>query len=422
MALSRRSLPRVVRLIAWLLGTVLVTGACTASGMTNVPVTPPVSATIKDAPIGPYGDAFYQPPTPRADAKPGDLVWVWPISGLNHAVGYTILYWSSTIDNALVAVSGVVYWPAQPSMASRPIIAWAHGLAGLGDQCAPSKWAFTQPGRARSVASLAVQNGAVFVAMDYQGFGPPGDHPYLVGAAAGHNILDSIRAAATLTNLHTTNPGAAPPAVVFGESQGGRAALSAAEVAPTYAPTVNLRGSVAVAPPSHFTGLARYLDGTRYFDYTLMTIDGLDAAYPELIPHNNTIPQVGQETLTRIKSECGDVILARYAGEHQTDLGIQSVLSSADFQQRLMENDPGQNGITVPILLVHGEIDDTIPVELTKELAKQYCAAGVSVSTIFLHGKGHANATMAAAQEIKTYLFDRLNGKPAPSTCTMEGN
>nr|AGS49679.1 triacylglycerol lipase precursor [uncultured bacterium esnapd14] len=387
----------------------VLAGACDAARPEAQPA--PSSAGLAGVPSGPEGEAFYQPPPPPAEAKPGDPIWVRPYGGLRDSVGYHILYWSQSIEGALVATSGVVFWPAQARTDPRPVVAWAHGSAGLGDQCAPSKWDFEQEGMARSVAALVVRNGAIFVATDYQGLGTPGEHPYLVGHAVGRDVLNSIRAAAKLAAMSS------PTAVVLGESQGGGATLFTAELAPTYAPDVKLAGGVAVAPPSDLVTLASSLDGGRYFGYTLMAINGIGTAYPAAVAKQDTLTAAGREALSSIRAECSDVILSRYAGKRQEEFGVGPILGSAEFVQRLQDNEPGRTKTSVPILVVHGEADDTIPVAGSRKLVQAYCAAGVPVTAKFLPGKGHADSTMTAMPDIVAFLTARLNGEPAASTC-----
>ncbi len=103
--------------------------------------------------------------------------------------------------------------PARP----RRVLAWTHGTWGIADQCTPSM----SPRFFEATPALeAVRQGYVVVAPDYPGLGVPGPHPYLVGPVTARSVLDSVRAARAI-------PGAAAGSdyAVWGESQGGHAAL-----------------------------------------------------------------------------------------------------------------------------------------------------------------------------------------------------
>src|SRR3546814_10703141 len=70
-------------------------------------------------------------------------------------------------------------------------------------------------------------------------------HPYLVGGDTARSVLDAVRAARAI-------PGAAAGGqfAVWGESQGGHAALWTAIAAKSYAPELRLVGTAAAAPPT----------------------------------------------------------------------------------------------------------------------------------------------------------------------------
>src|SRR4029079_13844509 len=92
---------------------------------------------------------------------------------------------------------------------------------------------------------IAVGEGWTFVATDYEGLGTPGVHPYLVGLSEARGVLDIVRSA---QQLPTSGVSADSPVMIFGHSQGGGAALFAAEQAATWAPELHVVGTAAGAP------------------------------------------------------------------------------------------------------------------------------------------------------------------------------
>ena len=140
-------------------------------------------------------------------------------------------------------VSGMVLAPSgTPSRQPRPVIAWTHGTWGTATQCAPSQSA----GSFEATPAVdAVRDGYVVVAPDYPGLGNPGAHPYLVGATTARSVLDGVRAARAL-------PGASagPRFAVWGESQGGHAALWTGQLAGAEGSDLQLLGVAAAAPPT----------------------------------------------------------------------------------------------------------------------------------------------------------------------------
>ncbi len=87
--------------------------------------------------------------------------------------------------------------------------------------------------------------GYAVVRTDYEGLGTPGVHPYLIGNSEGRATLDIARAARQL------DPRLSKTTIISGHSQGGRAALFAAALAPKWTPDLKVRGTVAFAPASH---------------------------------------------------------------------------------------------------------------------------------------------------------------------------
>ena len=183
----------------------------------------------------PDGD-LYAAPEPLAHGDPGELIWAeqvdLPIQP--PATIWRILYHSRTRLGTDVAVSGFAFVAkAKAPSGGRPVQAWAHGTVGLGDQCAPSKSledSFPPYGE-------TLLRGGVIVATDYQGLGPP-DEPGTAGADVGQDVLDSVRAVAELPGV-----GKIGDVVLAGHSQGGAAALFAAELAKSYAPELKINAT-----------------------------------------------------------------------------------------------------------------------------------------------------------------------------------
>lgn len=361
--------------------------------------------------VGPDLPEFYVAPPPDRDARPGDLVWARPLAAPDGVHGYAILYWSTAADNSLVAVSGVLFEPARPASGPRPVLAWAHGPFGLGDACAPSQEFFAGDGPSMPIVLRAIQDDAVFVASDYQGLGTPGGHPYMVNVVAGRNVLDSIRAARQFSRT-------APEAAIMGHAQGATAALLAAELQPEYAPELTVRGTASVSPPSNVTLLDGRLAGGPYFGYQLMTVHGYLDAYPELAQDGADPGEAGRSAVRSIASQCLSEILRRYAQRGEAELELAGVTQHASFQERLADNEPGQRVPSHPVLLVHGSMDDLIPVADIENLADRYCRNDATVIVREYADSGHVDVIAAALDDIITFLNARAAGEPVADQWT----
>ena len=199
---------------------------------------------------------FYDPPEIAADTAPGTLLRSEPVTaGVPEGVeAWRILYVSRAVDDAPIAVSGMVLADREAA-GGRRVLAWAHGTIGIARGCALTL--LPDPSSAVPQLAAMLKRGWVVVATDYPGLGGPGVHPYLVGDATGRSVIDSVRAARALdTGLELQRQYA-----VWGESQGGHAALFTGQVAAAaYAPELRLVGVGAAAPA---TDLAPLLEPPR---------------------------------------------------------------------------------------------------------------------------------------------------------------
>lgn len=389
-----------------LLAVILMLPAC-ASDIGELGLGPTAAV---DVPIGPGGAAFYAAPDAPTGAEAGDLVWVRRIEAPAGGEGYGILYWSTAPDGSLVPVSGVLFVPSE-APGPLPVVAWAHGTEGLGDGCAPSVGFFAGEGDLDALAAHAIESGAVFVATDYQGLGTPGEHPYMVNELSARNVLDSIRAAARFTATEN------PVGLLIGQSQGASAVLYAAEIQPTYAPDVALRGAAALSVPYGLTRLADSLQGSRSFGYVLMTVHGYETAYPELKATAADLTPAGRTALDTIGSACIGQIFDEYAGRSDAEFGLAPVLDAPAFQAELNRNDLARTVPAVPVFIGHGELDDVIPLASARALEEAYCAEGVVVEGRIYPGAGHVDVLSAASDDLLRFLDARAREQQPATSC-----
>jgi len=200
--------------------------------------------------------------------------------------GARILYGSTTVRDAPTTASAAIYFPpGAPPEGGWPVIAWAHGTVGIGDDCA---YSVAGPGaRERDWTYLGawLDQGYAVVAADYAGLGTPGEHPYLDGMVEAHNIVDAVRAA---TGEY---PSLSPEWVVVGQSQGGAAAVVTARHATEFGgPELDFRGAVGTGVPAYLEDVLQFLGpnvppialGPHVSAYVLYMLAGLETAHPEL--------------------------------------------------------------------------------------------------------------------------------------------
>ena len=216
---------------------------------------PPTAAAVTSSP----SSAFYTPPSPLPPAAPGTLIRSVRVTGVpGRADGRHRVADPLPLDHHLRRRRGRVRAtssrpPAPAPAGGYPVIAWAHGTSGFAAPCAPV--ALHRLGRRSGPYLLPLARPLPGCRLRRVGRrlpgtrgvrrGPPlpaGRQRGPVGAGRHPGHLRTCRAAAP-----------ADAVVIYGHSQGGHAALFAAEMAPTYAPDLHVVGVVAAAPA---TGLS----------------------------------------------------------------------------------------------------------------------------------------------------------------------
>ena len=206
--------------------------------------------------------AFYDAPD-ELPGGPGTLIRSELLDPfIDGGTAYRVLYVTSDAHGRPTTSSGLVIVPdSEPPDGGRPVLAFTHGTIGIARRCSPSLLPGDVYGPAIPGISEFLDAGFVISATDYAGLGSDAVTGYLVGASQAYSTLDGIRADDDDVRSRRQS---AP--VVFGESQGGHAALFTGQFAPTYAPDVELMGVAAAAPATDLESLFRENVGTTFGD------------------------------------------------------------------------------------------------------------------------------------------------------------
>lgn len=153
------------------------------------------------------------------------------------------------VDNKEVTATALVFVPKTVQPANGwPIVVWAHGTTGVADKCAPSQQGLLGT---EGLLKKLLAEGYVVVAPDYEGLGSPGNHPFLNLKSEAFSITDAV--VATRDYLNRQGKKAASQWVTIGHSQGGHAALGAAQYASRA--KLDYKGTIAIAPPSNLAAI-----------------------------------------------------------------------------------------------------------------------------------------------------------------------
>ncbi|WP_433730788.1 lipase family protein [Nocardia sp. CA-129566] len=258
------------------------------------------------------GASLLRLPAAGADqAGPGTVVSVAPLAAVATLPGSVdssrLLYSTTTVNDAPTVASAAVYFPPGPAPEGGwPVIAWAHGTVGLGDNCAYSIAGPSAVERDWAYLGTWLAQGYAIVAADYAGLGTSGEHPYLDGRVAAHNVVDAVEAA---TGQYSS---LAKKWVVVGQSQGGGAAVSTARYATEFGgPELDYRGAVGTGVPAYIEDVLQLLGpgvppiklNPYSTAYVLYILNGLRTTYPEL-DIESLLTDSGRAWLARARDVC----------------------------------------------------------------------------------------------------------------------
>ncbi len=362
--------------------------------------------------------SFYEVDGAELDGPAGSIIRALGLTAPRGIRAWAVIYRSTGQDGSSVPVSGLVLAPARetntdssptPGSTEQPIIAWAHGTTGLADACAPSRDGAVGLGF-ESLLNL-VRAGFVVTATDYEGLGTAGIHPYLVGTSEGRSILDAIRAARALPDA-----GAGERAAIVGISQGGHAALWAAEILDGYAPELDVAGVVAASPPIDLravqrTVLGRGDAGEAAWLESLMVAAAWREVYDTRL--DGLITDDGMRIVRALSDDCPWSIAGPTQSPFRVDPG-----SVPEWQALLEVNSPGREPARPPILVLAATADDLVPPSTIQPGVDRLCAAGSSVELRWVEGPHEATlADPTGAAMAMSWVTERLSGLPGASDC-----
>jgi len=393
--------------IAWLVIMACALPAITVSAQSS---SPPLSSP-------PQGSAFWDTVPTRlpADAKRGDLLRMQERTDApRNARGWNIVYVTESASKGLEYASGEVYIPRAAASSPRRLLVWGVGTAGFQDSCAPSRTPLYRQNRnARVPAIEALTDRGYVVAMsDYQGLGVPGGTAYLDGPLQAKASFDAARAA-------TKIPGASVGNAVglYGFSQGGQTVLWAAHLAATYAPEFKVVGIAPIAPASRHLDLSFYdLGIPQNGGYFIARMAGLQVGHPELHLRDILTP-AGMEMLPVMSWGCYE-IFAKASELSEPYARREALAEGTPWRARLEANDQFLPLPTsIPVLLIQGDADIDVPVQLTQAVRRDLCERQNIVEYHELPGVGHTDAVPPSALLLPDWFDARFAGRAAKNDC-----
>jgi hypothetical protein len=392
----------------------------------------------KAAPGVPKGKTVYDAPDPLPPGKHGDLIWATEIkTDIPGARAWKVLYRSTDIHDTAVPVSGMVIAPDSKAPANgHPVISWAHGTTGIARNCAPTMvdnpakdatfyMLPDSPDRMNSgVPGLTqmIAAGYVVAAADYNGLGAPGFHQYMIGPTAGRNVLDAAVAA-----QHIPAAGAGKRMVVLGWSQGGQAAVWAAQLADYVTGLTEVLGAAALAPVNALEQIkiqnqmiaeGKKLPGITSSE-TIMAWYAMSAMFPELKLRDVLTPFGIGFIKESAKCQCSHHMGASlaYMQAWKGNATRPDPQNQEAWLKRIEQMALGNVPAQVPISIYQGDDDLEIFPAATEAYVKKACASGTTISYSHYADTDHLRVPVRAQADFLSWIADRFADKSAPSSC-----
>jgi Secretory lipase len=193
--------------------------------------------------------------------------------------------------------------------------------------------------------------------------------------------------------------------------------LWAADLAPRYAPELDIVAVAAAAPAADLPILLSQewnsVIGSLIGSEVLATWPG---TYPSLKLSDITNSSSGN--ISKMADVCvGPELIKLDLGSHLGGKPLikTNPLSSPQWAAAFAANTPPPP--PVPALLIQGTSDPIVLPGSTVTYLKTSCAAGSSMIGIFIGDLGHVKAGAAAAPYVFTWMQQRFAGVPAGDTC-----
>jgi len=403
----------------WPLLTLAVIGVLALVGGGGYLATKWISSEIAASKVRDFQNSlteFYA--TPEEAAAPGELIRIEPITDLDVPGGtaYRTLYGTQAPDGTATVSSGMMIIPdAAAPAGGRPVLAWAHGTLGFGNDCTPSR-TFEPTLNSLDFGSwlpAAMQRGWVVTATDYAGVGTDGDPFYLIGQSEAQDVINSVRAARNYPDAE-----AGTTYATFGHSQGGHSSLSTG-LFTDYAPELNLVAVSAAAPAAQLGALfdQQYAKPVAWGDGPSVAVSW-PLVYPDL-PLDGVLTSSAKKDYSELAHGCLleeiDQLLVKKATDAQFFDG--NPLKNPAWLSAAKEQSIDPTEIDVPIFIVQSLTDNVVLPNTNALIAEEACAANEPITVSWLDMVTHEDTAVMGGMLAVDWLQDRFNDIAPTNSC-----
>lgn len=316
---------------------------------------------------------------------------------------------SETLNGTTVPVPAYILWPYAPRESENgyEIVAWAHGTSGNGPETAPSHmknlWQHSL-----GPFQLALQ-GYVVIGTDYAGLGVS---KTVVGRAIVHesfggagDVLYAVQAARSVF------PELGKQFVVMGSTEGATVAWQCGQRQAT-TPIDGYLGGIAISPITNLLDEPA-LAQTAFGVTMLPAIEATNADFNVA----GVLTTKGLAAYQNFVTVGGNYVTTTTLLGNFTGLFHANWTSNAHVKKYIENVSVGNKNIKEPLLVIHGELDPQLPVEVVAERvninAREF--PQVQIEFVSLAGVGHTPSNTASQPIWMDWIAARFAGKQVHS-------
>lgn len=400
----------------------LCTGAVAGAGTaTAQPSAPP------EIPL-PSVDPFYTYDGPLGGFAPGAVLdtRTMPYGFHDLATPITstqVLYRTTDQFDRPTTTVATILRPLVPGPAK--LMSYHMAYDALGSECDPS---YTLTGNGGYSQAGTFEQGVItgYLAAGYTVVVPNYEGPGLewtIGRPSAYAALDGVRAAESVLGLPPSTP-----VGLAGYSGGSVPTQWGAEVAPAYAPELNIIGAAAGGLPVNLAHNLPYVSGSTNW---AGVIPALIVSYQRTYGLDTSafLSDHGQQIVDTVSSQCINAFASKYPGLTDGEMvraPYTSLLDVPSVVESINDNIMGTAGTPrVPLLLAVGDVDgtgDSVMVTGDVEgLAHEYCERGVAVTYAQFDRMSHSAAFLPFQAQAAQFFTDRFAGAAPTDNCAVVG-
>jgi hypothetical protein len=384
------------------------------------------TSAATSGPLLPTTDPFYRWSGSLTHDAPGTILRTRTITfndvynGVNVPAKTIELLYVTTDELGCRTDSVVTVFEPLGLAASAPtrLFSYQTSYDALGAQCDPSYTLETGTEGETGFIMSYVSSGYTVVMADYEGE----DAAYGVGQLSGYETLDAIRAAETWLGV----PEISTPVGMLGYSGGAVATEFASELAPAYAPHLDIVGAAEGGIPVDLFHNLTYIDtpASSWTGQIPSYLDGIARAFDIRNFDKYFTPQ-GIAITNADQTQCSGTF-AGLTTEQLFKPQYQDFDKIPDFVRAFDHQIMSRSGTPRGPLFIGNGLSDSVGdgVTVTKdvqELAYIYCRRGVPVEFHIYDGQDHSHAGNPFFEQAQAFLAQRFEDLPFQNGCAQIG-